>query len=112
MKPPDSLLTQRERDVLVLVGRGLTNAEIADTLYTSTSAAKVFLHQACVKLGARNRAQAVILAMRQGALDTQDVYSLEELADLLTTLGPEAIEAIAQLLRQRLGHNRVPSGIE
>jgi DNA-binding CsgD family transcriptional regulator len=102
-----TILTQRERDVLVLVARGLTNREIADALCTSLSAVKVFLHQACVKLGARNRAQAVILAMRHGAIDTQAVYSLEELADLLASVGPDDLETVAELLRQRLGQARI-----
>jgi DNA-binding CsgD family transcriptional regulator len=101
-KPHDSVLTQREREVLVLVARGLTNDEIAKELCTSTSAVKTHLHQACEKLGARNRAQAVILAMSRGALQTEDVYSLEELADFLASLGPEAIQTIAELVKKRL----------
>lgn len=111
-KPQDTTLTQREREVLILVARGFTNKEIADHLCTSTSAVKVFLHQACVKLEARNRAQAVILAMRQGAIRTEDVYSLEELADLLASLGPEAIQTIAQLVKQRLEQIHPPFPIK
>jgi DNA-binding CsgD family transcriptional regulator len=99
----DNVLTQREREVLVLVGRGLTNQEIAEHLFTSTSTVKLCLHHSCRKLGARNRAQAVILALKRGAFDTQEMYSLDELADLLASLGPEAIEKVAQLLKQRLG---------
>ncbi len=102
MERQDSLLTQRERDVLVQVARGLTNKEIADVLCTTTSAVKVFLHQASAKLGARNRAQAVILALRKGAIEPQELYSLEELADLLASLGPEAIHTVGQLVRERL----------
>ena len=100
-RPQDSTLTPREREVLVCVARGLTNQEIAKQLFVTTSAVKICLHQACVKLGARNRAQAIILALRKGAIDPQELYSQEELADLLASLGPEAIEAIAQLLKQR-----------
>lgn len=99
----DNVLTQREREVLVLVGRGLTNHEIAEHLFTSTSTVKLCLHHSCRKLGARNRAQAVIMALKQGAFDAQEMYSLDELADLLASLGPEAIEKVAQLLKQRLG---------
>ena len=108
----DSVLTQRERKVLVLVGRGLTNQEIARRLFTSISTVKICLHQACVKLKARNRAQAVILAMKRGLLDTQEVYSLDKLADLLSSLGPEAIETVAQLLKRKLEQAQLPSGIE
>lgn len=106
-RPQDNVLTQREREVLVFVARGLTNNEIANELCTSTSAVKIFLHQACVKLGARNRAQAVILAMRRGAIQTEDAYSLEEIAGLLASLGPEAIQTIAQLVKQRLEEAQV-----
>ena len=98
----DNLLTKREREVLALVARGLTNQEIAEELFTSTSTVKLSLHQACTKLGARNRAQAVIKALRQGALNSEDVYSLNELVDLLASWGPEAIETVARLLKQKL----------
>ena len=108
----DSVLTQRERKVLVLVGRGLTNREIARRLFTSTSTVKICLHQACVKLKARNRAQAVILAMKRGLLNTQELYSLDELADLLASLGPEATETVAQLLKSKLEQAQLLSGIE
>jgi DNA-binding CsgD family transcriptional regulator len=108
----DSVLTQRERKVLVLVGRGLTNREIARRLFTSISTVKIYLHQACVKLKARNRAQAVILAMKRGLLDTQELYSLDELADLLASLGPEATETVAQLLKSKLEQAQLLSGIE
>jgi DNA-binding CsgD family transcriptional regulator len=105
-------LSQRERQVLALVGRGLTNREIADQLFTSTSTVKVCLHQACAKLKARNRAQAVILGMRRGHLDPRDLYSLEELADLLASLGPEAVETVAQLLKARAERARQLSPTE
>lgn len=105
----DTKLTQREREVLALVARGLTNQEIAQQLFVSTYAVKVCLHQACVKLGARNRAQAVIFAFKKRAIDTQDAFSLEELADLLASLSPDAIEAIAQLLKEKLEGRRAQS---
>jgi DNA-binding CsgD family transcriptional regulator len=111
-KPEDTNLTQREQEVLILVARGFTNKEIADHLCTSTSAVKVFLHQACVKLGARNRAQAVIFAFKKRAVDTQDAFSLEEIADLLASLGPEAIQTIAKLVKQRLEQSQPTPGID
>jgi len=109
-EPQDTKLTQREREVLALVARGLTNQEIAQQLFISTYAVKISLHQACVKLGARNRAQAVIFAFKKRAIDTQDAFSLEEIADLLASLGPEAIETIAQLLKEKLNGRRAQSG--
>ncbi|MCX5994722.1 MAG: LuxR C-terminal-related transcriptional regulator [Chloroflexi bacterium] len=60
-----SKLTQREREVVALVAWGLTNQEIADQLSISTSAVKICLHQSCIKLGAQNRAQAVISAFKE-----------------------------------------------
>jgi len=96
-----SVLTNRERDVLIYVARGLTNKEIADQLCTSTSAVKVFLHQAYVKMGARNRAQAVVRAMKSGAIGPQDIFSQDELVELLMQLGPEGIQMIAELVKQR-----------
>ena len=108
----DTKLTQREREVIALVARGLTNQEIAQQLFISTYAVKVCLHQACVKLGARNRAQAVIFAFKKRAMDAQDAYSLEEVADLLASLGPQAIETIAQLLKKKLEARRAQPGIK
>ncbi len=63
---------------------------------------KLYVHRICVKLGMPNRQQAVIEAMRTGVLVPQDIYSVEELAELLAFLGPETIEAVAPLLKQRL----------
>ena len=103
-------LTQREREVLALVARGLTNQEIAQQLFISTYAVKISLHQASVKLGARNRAQAVMFAFKKRAIDTQDAFSLEEIAGLLGSLGPEAIETMAQLLKEKLEKRRSQSG--
>jgi len=95
------VLTESERQVLALVARGLVNREIADTLCISTSTVKSYLHDACRKLKARNRAQAVILAFTRGYLDLQGVYSLGELADLLSSLNPEAVETLVELLKRK-----------
>ncbi len=98
----DTKQTQREREVLALVAHGLTNQEIAQQFFISTYAVKIALHQACVKLGARNRAQTVIFAFKKRAIDAQDTFSLEEVADLLASLKREAIETIAYLLKVKL----------
>ena len=97
----DTLLTESERQVLALVARGLVNREIADSMCVSTSTVKSYLHEACKKLKARNRAQAVILAFIQGRLNLREVYSLDELVDLLASLDPEAVETVAELLRRK-----------
>lgn len=109
-KTRDNILTKRERDVLVLVARGLTNQEIADQLCTSTSTVRTFLYQACIKLEASSRAQAFISALRRRALNVDEVFSLDELVELLDSLGTEAMETVAQRLRQRLQQERLPSG--
>jgi len=55
-------LTEREREILVAVGRGWTNAEIADRLTLSESTVKTHVGRVLAKIGARDRIQAVILA--------------------------------------------------
>ncbi|MCX5994727.1 MAG: LuxR C-terminal-related transcriptional regulator [Chloroflexi bacterium] len=107
----DNILTKREQDVLILVAHGLTNEEIADKLCTSTSTVRTFLYQACAKLEARNRAQAFISALKQRAINVGEVFSLDELVELLASLGPESVETISRLLRQKLEQERLPSGI-
>lgn len=97
----EPLLTNRERDVLILVGRGLTNAEIADTLCMTRSAVRTFLNRAFTKLGARKRADAVRLALRRGEIIIGDIFPLHEALSDLASLGAESLEEIACLLEQR-----------
>jgi DNA-binding NarL/FixJ family response regulator len=59
-------LTEREREVMGLVAEGLTNAEIADRLVVSPATAKTHVNRAMAKLGARDRAQLVVLAYESG----------------------------------------------
>ncbi|MFE0269302.1 response regulator [Nocardiopsis alba] len=59
-------LTDREREVLSLVGRGLSNEEIAGELVLSPATAKTHVSRAMVKLGVRDRAQLVVLAYETG----------------------------------------------
>jgi DNA-binding NarL/FixJ family response regulator len=59
-------LTPREREVLVLVGSGLTNAEIAERLVLSPLTAKTHVSRVMVKLAAHDRAQLVIAAYEGG----------------------------------------------
>ena len=60
------LLTEREREVMALVGEGLSNDEIAERLIMSPATAKTHVSRAMVKLGTRDRAQLVVLAYESG----------------------------------------------
>jgi DNA-binding NarL/FixJ family response regulator len=62
-------LTDREHDVFLAIGRGLTNAEIAQSLFVSESTVKTHVGRVLAKLGARDRIHAVILAHRLGLID-------------------------------------------
>ena len=59
-------LTEREREVVALVAEGLSNEEIAARLIVSPATAKTHVSRAMVKLGARDRAQLVVLAYESG----------------------------------------------
>lgn len=74
-KPPDpgrelaallDLLTDREREVLTLVAAGLTNDEIAARLVLSPATAKTHVSRVMTKLGARDRAQLVVIGYESG----------------------------------------------
>jgi len=59
-------LTDREREVLALVGRGMSNAEISAQLVVSEATTKTHISRAMAKLAARDRAQLVVLAYEGG----------------------------------------------
>ncbi|MEU6619881.1 response regulator transcription factor [Streptomyces litmocidini] len=59
-------ITDREREVLTLVGRGLSNTEIAETLHISIATAKTYVTRLLAKLAARDRVQLVIIAYEAG----------------------------------------------
>jgi len=69
-QPPDTgalaELTGREREVLALVGEGLSNSEIARRLVVSPATAKTHVSRAMIKLGTRDRAQLVVAAYESG----------------------------------------------
>jgi DNA-binding NarL/FixJ family response regulator len=61
-----SELTDREREVLVGVGRGLSNDEIAAEIHISRATARTYVSRILTKLGARDRAQLVVIAYETG----------------------------------------------
>ncbi|MGW5575600.1 response regulator [Nocardia thailandica] len=67
-----SVLTEREREVVSLVGRGLSNEEIGAALFLSPATARTHVGRAMTKLGARDRAQLVVLAYRTGLTTLDD----------------------------------------
>jgi DNA-binding NarL/FixJ family response regulator len=68
MAPASALaeLTAREREVMVLVAEGLTNAEIGGRLFMSPATARTHVSRILTKLGARDRTQLVVMAYESG----------------------------------------------
>jgi len=63
-------LTDRERQIVGLVGEGLSNDEIAERLVVSPATARTHVSRAMIKLAARDRAQLVVFAYQSGLVDT------------------------------------------
>jgi len=70
---PDNPLTQREREILALIANGKSNSEIAETLYIAAGTVRVHVHAILQKLEVRDRTQAVVIALRNGLIDTEGI---------------------------------------
>jgi DNA-binding NarL/FixJ family response regulator len=66
------VLTEREREIVGLVAHGLSNDDIAERLFVSPLTAKTHVNRAMAKLGARDRAQLVVLAYQSGLVRAGD----------------------------------------
>ena len=66
-------LSERERDVLRLLARGLSNADIAARLYLSEGTVRNYVSSIFTKLEVTDRTQAAVLAIRYGVVDIQDL---------------------------------------
>jgi DNA-binding NarL/FixJ family response regulator len=71
LKPHPQLdtLTDREREIVALVGEGLSNEEIAERLTVSPATARTHVSRSMIKLAARDRAQLVVFAYQSGLVD-------------------------------------------
>jgi len=61
-------LTEREREVLLMIARGLSNQELAERLFIAENTVKTHVKRIFTKLGARDRAQAIVMAYEGGLM--------------------------------------------
>ena len=66
-------LTERDLDVLRLVARGLSNAEIAQRLFLTEGTVRNYVSQVLAKLGVTDRTQAAVIALRHGLVDLNEL---------------------------------------
>ncbi len=69
----NNMLTRRQQEVIALIARGLTTAEISAALFIAEPTTKLHISNAVAALGARNRAHAVALWVRSESPDLADV---------------------------------------
>lgn len=90
-------LTERERQVLILVAQGKANKEIGRELCIAVRTAEYHITNILGKLGAANRTEAVVKALRQGLLTSQEISGADKKSDM-KNWGPNS-----RKLARRLG---------
>jgi DNA-binding CsgD family transcriptional regulator len=93
---------KNERMALTLAARGLSNKEIAKLLSLSIGRIKSLLYQACIKLGARNRIEAIFYAVIKEAINVRDIYDDNELTMLNSSIELSEIETASRLRQKKL----------
>ena len=71
---PDVTLSPREMEVLILVGKGLTNHQIAEQLVVTKGTVKTYLQRILEKLHLENRAEAMAYALKRGLIDRETMH--------------------------------------
>ena len=112
-----TILTEEERDVLVLAAahpndQHLNNIEIAQYLGISVNRVKTLIHQACIKLGAHNRVEAILYSLKRGEIGFDELYTLDELAEFFWALCPDMLRNTTHLMREELEHGLLPVKVE
>jgi len=74
----------------------LSNQEIADALHVSQRTVKSTMHRAYAKLGARNRNQAIVQALKLRLITLDELLTEDEIVELLASATPERINRVAQ----------------
>ncbi|WP_224274028.1 response regulator transcription factor [Streptomyces sp. LS1784] len=97
-------LTERQRQILTLAAEGLTYAEIGERLFIAAATVKVHLNGASSRLGANDRAHAVVLASRLGEIDVLGNATQEAAARV------RALCAAAEPVTIQAGRSTVPVG--
>ena len=105
MKIRNTVLNRREREIIILCAenlncRHLSNDKIAQRLGISVNNVKATIHRACIKLGAHNRGEAIMIALKKGEIGLSDLCSLDEMAIRFRSLGSHILRRIAALVRQ------------
>ena len=88
--------------------RHLDIHEIGQRLGISETRVKTIIHQACEKLGADNRNEAVLLAMRRGEIKVNELLPLDELATMLISVDPDVLRIIADRVRHNQQQRTLP----